>query len=167
MILTCWISYKGKKRYVPVSPDTHVPFSVFTFFTDVSLVSIPCYFKRCSSFLETIFIIYRYIALLSIISMYRKVTDYCRRYFSECDSMGSYPDLIKQHSRNPRMLLNIIHPDAVNEIVAPGYHGKSHMIISLLQDYRHGAPTANSLLVPIGFTIYKVCFNIDICVIFQ
>ena len=108
--------------------------------------------------------LYRYIALfhnyIDTLQIYRLLLTI---FFSECDSMGSYPDLIKQHSRNPRMLLNIIHPDAVNEIVAPGYHGKSHMIISLLQDYRHGAPTANSLLVPIGFTIYKVCFNIDIC----
>ncbi|XP_060606456.1 uncharacterized protein LOC132758775 isoform X2 [Ruditapes philippinarum] len=75
--------------------------------------------------------------------------------WEKCDSMGSYPDLIKQHSRNSRIPFNILHPDAVNEIVAPGYHGKSHLIISLLQDYRHGAPTANSLLVPIGFSIYK------------
>lgn len=60
------------------------------------------------------------------------------------------------HSRNPRIHLDIVQPDAVNQIVAPEYHGKCHVIISLLQDYRHGSSTANSLLVSIGFSLYKV-----------
>jgi len=68
---------------------------------------------------------------------------------------------MKLHPRNPRIPLNILHPDAVNQIVAPCYHGKSHVIISLIQDYRHGAPTANNLLVPIGFSIYKVSEYVD------
>ena len=64
------------------------------------------------------------------------------------------------HHRNPRILLSILHPDAVNQIVAVEYHGKSHVIISLLQDYRHGSSTANSLLVSIGFSLYKVCTRV-------
>ena len=76
-------------------------------------------------------------------------------YPPESESGVSSVDM-KIHSRNPRILMTILHPDATNQIIAPGYHGKSHMVISLLQDYRHGAPTANSLLVPIGFSVYKV-----------
>jgi len=37
----------------------------------------------------------------------------------------------------------------------PTMQSKRHVIVSLLQDYRHGAVTANSLLVPIGFCVYK------------
>ncbi|XP_052271984.1 uncharacterized protein LOC127872693 [Dreissena polymorpha] len=62
---------------------------------------------------------------------------------------------MKLHMRNPRIPLHVLHPDAINRVVAPGYHGKSHVIISLVQDYRHGAKTANSLLMPIGFSVYK------------
>ncbi|KAL4217684.1 Calpain-1 catalytic subunit [Mactra antiquata] len=78
----------------------------------------------------------------------------CRGRWEKSDSVLRNIDL-KHHVRNPRILLNILHPDAINQIVAPGYYGKSHVIVSLLQDYRHGAKTANSLLVPIGFSVYK------------
>ena len=50
----------------------------------------------------------------------------------ESESGVSSVDM-KLHARNPRILLTILHPDAVNRLVAPGYHGRSHVIISLLQ----------------------------------
>ncbi|WAR16557.1 hypothetical protein MAR_031151 [Mya arenaria] len=84
---------------------------------------------------------------------WRYIIEY-RGKWEKSESGVSSVDM-KLHSRNPRILLNILHPDAINRIVAPGYHGRSHVIVSLMQDYRHGAKTANSLLMPIGFSIYK------------
>ncbi len=66
------------------------------------------------------------------------------------------------HSKNPRLLFAITKADAINEIVPTCLHGKSHVIISVMQDYRQGSSTANSMLVNIGFALYKVRCNLNI-----
>ncbi|KAL5014581.1 hypothetical protein ScPMuIL_008851 [Solemya velum] len=66
----------------------------------------------------------------------------------------------KMLSENSRIPFVLTRPDATNQIIPHQFHGKCHVIISFLQDYRHGPMTANSLLVPIGFSIYK-CKNPD------
>ncbi|KAK6168051.1 hypothetical protein SNE40_021953 [Patella caerulea] len=65
------------------------------------------------------------------------------------------------HSRSPRILFSITRTnDIVDPNLTPRMNGKRHVVISLLQDYRHGPSTANSLLLPIGFCLYKAK-NID------
>ena len=56
----------------------------------------------------------------------------------------------------PRVLLTIHKLELWKTDLDPAFSGRSHVIISLLQDYRHGSSTANSLLQPIGFKLYKV-----------
>jgi len=76
-------------------------------------------------------------------------------FVSESMSPGSR-DNMDLHSKNPRIHFAVTKLEALNEPVNPTFRGKSHVIMSLLQDYRHGPSTANSLLVPIGFCVYKV-----------
>ncbi|KAI0207694.1 hypothetical protein LSAT2_007675, partial [Lamellibrachia satsuma] len=56
---------------------------------------------------------------------------------------------------NPRIVFVIPRPDAVDAITPPSVQGKSHVIISLLQDYRERARATNSILMVLGFCIYK------------
>lgn len=58
-------------------------------------------------------------------------------------------------SNCPRIHFAICKQDVTNEIIPQNYHGKSHVLISLLQDYRRGPTVNNSQLVPIGFCLYK------------
>eukprot|EP00106_Octopus_bimaculoides_P001346 XP_014768788.1 PREDICTED: uncharacterized protein LOC106868161 [Octopus bimaculoides] len=57
--------------------------------------------------------------------------------------------------QNPRILLTVHKLDAWKSDLDTVFSGRSHVIISLLQDYRHGSSTANNLIQPIGFCIYK------------
>ncbi|KAK7092094.1 hypothetical protein V1264_009695 [Littorina saxatilis] len=59
------------------------------------------------------------------------------------------------HSRSTRHHFHVSRLEHPDEVSPPTLQGKRHVIVSLLQDYRHGANTANSLLVPIGFCVYK------------
>ncbi|KAK7495173.1 hypothetical protein BaRGS_00013583, partial [Batillaria attramentaria] len=59
------------------------------------------------------------------------------------------------HSRSQRHHFHIARREYPDEVSPPTLQGKRHVLVSLMQDYRHGAPTANSLLVPIGFCLYK------------
>ncbi|XP_041362152.1 uncharacterized protein LOC121378117 [Gigantopelta aegis] len=61
---------------------------------------------------------------------------------------------LDEHSKNPRIMFAVAKTD-VTDSVTVGMQGKRHVLISVLQDYRHGPSTANSLLVPIGFCLYK------------
>lgn len=64
------------------------------------------------------------------------------------------------YSSNPRIQFAInsrtARTSSDNDLSSPPFHGKSHVLISLLQDCRHGPSTVNSLLVPIGLWVYKV-----------
>ena len=60
------------------------------------------------------------------------------------------------HSKNPRVYFAVTKADEGNEYSSQAFLGKAHVVISLLQDYRHGPSTANSLLFPVGFCVYKV-----------
>ena len=59
-------------------------------------------------------------------------------------------------SKNPRILLTLRRKGNNNELVPENLRCKVHVIISLLQDYRSGISTANSLFVPIGIAVFKV-----------
>jgi hypothetical protein len=63
---------------------------------------------------------------------------------------------MESHTKNPRCLLVLSRPDARNELCGQSCQGKAHVIISLMQDYRLGRGKVNSLLMPIGFCLYKV-----------
>ena len=60
------------------------------------------------------------------------------------------------HSHNPRIPFDITSTDAASDVIPPHMHDKSHVIISLMQDYRQGTRTSNSMLLAIGFCVYKV-----------
>ncbi|XP_046561732.1 calpain-3-like isoform X1 [Haliotis rubra] len=62
---------------------------------------------------------------------------------------------IEAHSKSPRILFHVSRADVSDDIISPSMQSKRHVLISVLQDYRHGPSTANSLLVPVGFCIYK------------
>ncbi|XP_069105998.1 uncharacterized protein [Argopecten irradians] len=63
---------------------------------------------------------------------------------------------MKTNSYNPRISFAINSGEGVDDIISPPpFRGKSHVLISLLQDCRHGPTTENSLLVPIGFGVYR------------
>ncbi|OWF34953.1 Calpain-9 [Mizuhopecten yessoensis] len=63
---------------------------------------------------------------------------------------------MKTNSNNPRICFAINNGQTSDDTISPPpFRGKSHVLISLLQDCRHGPSTANSLLVPIGFGVYK------------
>ncbi|PVD32071.1 hypothetical protein C0Q70_07499 [Pomacea canaliculata] len=59
------------------------------------------------------------------------------------------------HSRSQRHHFQVTRLEGPDELSPPTLQGKRHVIVSLVQDYRHGAITANSLLVPIGFCLYR------------
>ena len=65
------------------------------------------------------------------------------------------------HSRSQRHHLHVTRLEHPDEISPPTLQTKRHVIVSLMQDYRHGAVTANSLLIPIGFCVYKVRVSCD------
>ncbi|XP_060069829.1 uncharacterized protein LOC132549877 [Ylistrum balloti] len=71
-------------------------------------------------------------------------------------SMTTVSSDTKANSGNPRICfaINSSH-NSNDQISPPPFRGKSHVLISLLQDCRHGPSTANSLLVPIGFGVYR------------
>ncbi|CAD5115104.1 DgyrCDS4113 [Dimorphilus gyrociliatus] len=61
---------------------------------------------------------------------------------------------MRQHSRNPRFLFAVNKRDHENFLSpSSSFTGKSHVIISLMQDYRQGSK--GSLLFNIGFALYK------------
>ena len=60
------------------------------------------------------------------------------------------------HSRNPRTVFVVTKADVGNELVVPCRRGKAHVLVALMQDYRLGGRKYNSLLIPIGFCLYKV-----------
>ncbi|XP_033726509.1 uncharacterized protein LOC117316119 [Pecten maximus] len=63
---------------------------------------------------------------------------------------------MKANSHNPRICFAINSSQASDDTISPPpFRGKSHVLISLLQDCRHGPSTANSLLIPIGFGVYR------------
>lgn len=59
-------------------------------------------------------------------------------------------------SKCPRVYFTISKSGVINEMIPQNYHGKSHILVSLLQDYRRGSTYGQ--LVPIGFGLYKVKF---------
>lgn len=65
------------------------------------------------------------------------------------------------HSRSQRHHFQVTRLEGPDELSPPTLQGKRHVIVSLVQDYRHGAITANSLLVPIGFCLYRVRSRVD------
>lgn len=60
------------------------------------------------------------------------------------------------HTKNQRIYFLVTRDEQRDPLLPPTLQEKRHVLISLLQDYRHGPSTANSLLVPIGFCLYKV-----------
>ncbi|XP_055879275.1 uncharacterized protein LOC106058299 [Biomphalaria glabrata] len=59
------------------------------------------------------------------------------------------------HSKTHRVYFLVTRHELKDPLVPPTLQDKRHVLISLIQDYRHGAGTANSLLVPIGFCLYR------------
>ncbi|CAG5121257.1 unnamed protein product, partial [Candidula unifasciata] len=59
------------------------------------------------------------------------------------------------HTKNQRIYFLVTRDEQRDPLLPPTLQEKRHVLISLLQDYRHGKLTANSLLVPIGFCLYK------------
>ncbi|ESO83134.1 hypothetical protein LOTGIDRAFT_169536 [Lottia gigantea] len=77
------------------------------------------------------------------------------------DRQGISRSDMDRHSRSPRILFTVSRTNEVlDPNLVPRMQGKRHVIISVLQDYRHGPSTANSLLFPIGFCLYRAK-NID------
>ncbi|XP_071143608.1 uncharacterized protein [Mytilus edulis] len=79
-------------------------------------------------------------------------------------SRGGWKLLVEHHdrwikldvsnlSKCPRVYFTISKPGVINEMIPQNYHGKSHILVSLLQDYRRGSTYGQ--LVPIGFGLYK------------
>ncbi|CAL1546101.1 unnamed protein product [Lymnaea stagnalis] len=60
------------------------------------------------------------------------------------------------HSKTHRVYFLVTRHELKDPLVPPTLQDKRHVLISLIQDYRHGPCTANSLLVPIGFCLYRV-----------
>ena len=63
---------------------------------------------------------------------------------------------MESHSRNPRIPFDITTCDASSDVTVEELQHKSHVIVSLMQDYRQGTRTSNSMLLAIGFCVYKV-----------
>ncbi len=63
---------------------------------------------------------------------------------------------MESHSRNPRIHFDIATCDVTDDVTAEALQHKSHVLISLMQDYRQGTRTSNSMLLAIGFCVYKV-----------
>ncbi|XP_059144005.1 calpain-3-like [Physella acuta] len=59
------------------------------------------------------------------------------------------------HSKTHRVYFLVTRHEVKDPLVTPTLQDKRHVLISLIQDYRHGPSTANSLLVPIGFCLYR------------
>ncbi|KAH9488425.1 hypothetical protein Btru_052368 [Bulinus truncatus] len=59
------------------------------------------------------------------------------------------------HSKSHRVYFLVTRHEIKDPLVPPTLQEKRHVLVSLIQDYRHGAGTANSLLVPIGFCLYR------------
>ena len=78
---------------------------------------------------------------------------------SEANSGGPRTN-IEMHSLNPRILFDITATDAASDVVPVSLHDRSHVVISLMQDYRQGTRTSNSMLLAIGFCVYRVSLQI-------
>ena len=74
---------------------------------------------------------------------------------SEANSGGPRTN-IEMHSLNPRISFDITATDAASDVVPVSLHDRSHVVISLMQDYRQGTRTSNSMLLAIGFCVYRV-----------
>ena len=74
---------------------------------------------------------------------------------SETNSGGPRTN-IEMHSLNPRISFDITATDAASDVVPASLHDRSHVVISLMQDYRQGTRTSNSMLLAIGFCVYRV-----------
>ncbi|GFO35477.1 calpain-13 [Plakobranchus ocellatus] len=59
------------------------------------------------------------------------------------------------HSRIQRVHFLVTRKELRDPLVPPTLQERRHVLVSLLQDYRHGPSTANSLTIPIGFCLYK------------
>ncbi|GFR83450.1 calpain-13 [Elysia marginata] len=59
------------------------------------------------------------------------------------------------HSRTQRVHFLVTRKEQRDLLVPPTLQERRHVLVSLLQDYRHGPSTANSLTIPIGFCLYK------------
>ncbi|XP_064597454.1 LOW QUALITY PROTEIN: calpain-1 catalytic subunit-like [Liolophura sinensis] len=68
---------------------------------------------------------------------------------------GSPRLLVDSKNFGTRVLLTITKPDPVNENIALDFEGRSHVLISLIQDYRRGSSISGILMAHIGFYVYK------------
>ena len=120
------------------------------FCTNGFILSYNVYFNFYSRRIE--FSTWLFVASTSKFSFSQK---YLSLMISEANSGGPRTN-IEMHSLNPRISFDITTTDAASDVVPVSLHDRSHVVISLMQDYRQGTRTSNSMLLAIGFCVYRV-----------